>query len=199
MQVPYTGNSAYCYANSLHMCLASVDVDGLPDPGFLECTTIMPFGAGYVHDGPAHIWFPSPIGIDPDEGLGVALENLGWSSESWHGEASDEEAAFEQLGGRLQEGPVLIGPIDMGYLTYDPHCAGKAGADHFVAALTLESDHVLVNDPQGFPLATLSKEDLIHSWRADRIGYTDKAFKCASDSVRRRQSVGRKPSAAPSP
>jgi hypothetical protein len=37
----FTGNGAYCYANALHMELASVARDGagILEPGFLECAT----------------------------------------------------------------------------------------------------------------------------------------------------------------
>jgi len=143
--------------------------------------TVMPFGAGYLNDGSVYLWFASPASIDPDAGLDIAIENMGWSCESWHGEASDKgsdgEQALAQLRQGLQEGPVLLGPLDMGYLTYDPNCSHKAGADHFVVVLRMETDQVLVHDPQGFPLATLSTDDLIRSWRAEKIGYSEHPFK----------------------
>lgn len=181
MHTPYTGNSPYCYANSLHMCLSSAHAEGLPEPGFLECMTIMPFGACYLNDGSAHLWFPSPASIHPDTGLDIAIKNMGWSCESWHGEASGKgsegDQALEQLQQGLQKGPVLLGPLDMGYLTYDPNCSRKVGTDHFVVALRIEADQVLVHDPQGFPFATLSTDDLISSWCAEKIGYNEHPYK----------------------
>jgi hypothetical protein len=49
----YTGNGAYCYANSLYMALreAGAAADELPEPGFIECLTTMPFGTLYLRVG----------------------------------------------------------------------------------------------------------------------------------------------------
>lgn len=83
MAIPYTGKSEYCYANSLHMCLlaAGFAAGELPEPGFLECLTTLPFGSMYerLEDGP--LFFPSPIAMSPDTGLDRALDTLGWSCE----------------------------------------------------------------------------------------------------------------------
>src|SRR5258708_39864081 len=45
MFLSYTGNGAYCYANSLHMSLSSSGADpkDLPAPGFLVSLTGGPF------------------------------------------------------------------------------------------------------------------------------------------------------------
>jgi hypothetical protein len=46
MMLPYVGNGAYCYANSLSMSLlgAGANADELPGPGFLECLTTVLLG-----------------------------------------------------------------------------------------------------------------------------------------------------------
>ena len=76
MLIPYTGKSEYCYSSSLHMCYSSslhmslagagAKVRDLPEVGFLECLTTMPFGTMYLHleDGPL-VFFSAPS-IDPD-------------------------------------------------------------------------------------------------------------------------------------
>jgi hypothetical protein len=46
-----------------------------------------------------------------------------------------------------------------------------AGADHYVVALALEADHLLLHDPAGAPYAVLPVADLLEAWRAERIGY----------------------------
>ena len=79
-----------------------------------------------------------------------------------------------RLRAAIQHSPVLIGPLDMGYLTYNPYAFG--GADHFLVVLTVEHNHVLVHDPKGFPYATLPLEDLLKAWRAERIDYIDEAY-----------------------
>lgn len=54
----FTGNGAYCYANALHMVLASEAPNGddIPEPGFLEGATAMPFGQMFVASDPPMFW-----------------------------------------------------------------------------------------------------------------------------------------------
>ena len=82
---------------------------------------------------------------------------MGWTCRLEQG--GDETGTCQRLRAAIQHSPVLIGPLDMGYLTYNPYAFG--GADHFLVVLTVEHDHVLVHDPKGFPYATLPLEDLL--------------------------------------
>jgi hypothetical protein len=100
------------------MCLlaAGFAAGELPEPGFLECLTTMPFGSMYLRldDGP--MFFPSPCVTSPDDGLDRALDALGWSCELWCGaEGTSGAEAHERLRGALATGPVLVGPVDLGY------------------------------------------------------------------------------------
>jgi hypothetical protein len=173
--LPYVGSGEYCYANSLHMSLlgSGANLDNLPSPGFLECLTTMPFGNTYINA--ARLFFFD--GLDPHQGLTRAIETLGWTCRLEHG--GDEQIALARLRAAIQHGPVLIGPLDMGYLTYNP--AAFAGADHFIVVLAVEHDHVLVHDPKGFPCATLPFENLLKAWRAERIEYVDEAYILRTD------------------
>jgi len=76
----YTGNSAYCYSNSLHMCVTHAGMASVPGVDLLECMTGMPFGAALVKRS-TPMFFPSPAGRTPDHGLTRALETLGWTCE----------------------------------------------------------------------------------------------------------------------
>lgn len=174
MNLPYTGNSAYCYANSLHMCLTHAGMKDLPNAGRLECFTGMPFGATFLAVKPEAMFFPSPASLDPDKGLDVALETLGWTCEVWRGENADE--ALQQLQNALRYGPVLLGPLDMGYLSYDPHHQYKRGGDHFIVVLAIENDFALLHDPQSYPFATLPTVDLIRAWAANELGYATASY-----------------------
>ncbi len=171
MLLSYTGNSAYCYANSLHMSLlgAGVDPKDLPGPGFLECLTGGPFGKLYLRleDGPL-VLFSSPLS-DPDLGLKRAIELLGWECQEWYGEDSQE--ALARLRESVQVAPALIGPVDQGYLSYYPDYQHASGYDHFVVALAVEDDHVLLQDPGGHPCAILPVEHFLEAWRAENIAY----------------------------
>ena len=175
--LPYVGSGDYCYAYSLYMSLlgSGANPDHLPAPGFLECLTTMPFGNTYLNE--AQLFFFD--GSDPHQGLTRAIETLGWTCRLEQG--GDEQSALERLRAAVQHGPVLIGPLDMGYLTYNPNSPFTGGADHFLVVLAVEPDHVLVHDPKGFPCATLPWENLLKAWRAERIAYVDEVYILRTD------------------
>jgi hypothetical protein len=169
----YTGNSAYCFSNSLHMSLAHAGMENLPGVGLVECMTGMPFGVTFLQlETP--LFFPSPATTDPDQGVTCALERLGWRCELWRGD--EEEAARAKLQEAIQEGPVLLGPLDMGFLSYDPSHQHKHGADHYIVALKLEGEMVQVHDPQNFPWAVLPLADLMAAWDGKALGYAKHAY-----------------------
>ena len=150
----YTGNGAYGYANSVHMVLRASGAAPaeLPEPGFIECLTTIPFGTLYLRVGrDLLVYFSSPLAT-PDQGITTALDALGWECrEEREGTA---EAAIERLAEAAGRGPVLAGPLDMGGLGYMPHHAQLSGSDHFVVVLGVEHDRVRMHDPR-FVLAPL--------------------------------------------
>jgi hypothetical protein len=167
----YTGNGAYCYANSLFMALraAGAAAEELPEPGFIECLTTMPFGTGYLRVGrELLVFFSSPLG-NPDKGVTTALDVLGW--ECREERAGTPEAALARLGEAAGRGPVIAGPLDMGALGYLPHHAQLSGSDHFVLVLGLEGDRVRVHDPDGYPYAAIPAAEFLRAWRAERVRY----------------------------
>ncbi|MBV6450432.1 MAG: hypothetical protein MHPDNHAH_01156 [Anaerolineales bacterium] len=169
----YSGNSTYCYSNSLRMCLEQAGMDHLPDTGLIECMTGMPFGATFLQfENP--LFFPNPTPIDPDSGVTRALESLGWTCELWR--SDDADAADAKLREALRQGPVLLGPLDMGFLPYDPNRQHKRGGDHFVVALKLDGEVVQVHDPQLYPFAILPLDDLIRALYAMDLGYAKQAY-----------------------
>ena len=151
----YTGNGAYCYSNSVYMALresGAVAVE-LPEPGFIECLTTMPFGTLYLRVGrDLLVYFSSPLAT-PDQGITTALDALGW--ECREEREGTPETALARLAEAAGRGPVLAGPLDMGGLGYMPHHAQLSGSDHFVVVLGVESDRVRMHDPEGYPYATL--------------------------------------------
>lgn len=172
--LPYIGSGDYCFSNSLHMSLlgSGAPPESLPSTGFLECLTTMPFGYTYFKE--AELFFFS--GPNPDLGLTRAIEILGWTCQLERG--GDEEEAYARLSTAVQCAPVLIGPLNMGYLTYNPNHAYLLGADHYIVVLSIEEDHVLVHDPKGFPCAALPVENLLKAWRAEGmdLGYTNEPY-----------------------
>ncbi|MBA2283845.1 MAG: hypothetical protein H0W02_00025 [Ktedonobacteraceae bacterium] len=185
--IPYVGNGDYCYANSLYMSLlgSGATPDQVPSPGFLECLTTLPFGNAY-RTSTRLVLFD---GFDPDQGLTRAIATLGWTCQLERG--GNEQEALRRLRTACQQGPVLLGPLDMGYLTYHPNASFLGGADHFVVVLEVLLDHVLIHDPKGIPYATLPFDALLQAWRAERISYIDETYTMRAD-FRPLETVSRK-------
>ena len=172
----YTGNGAYGYANSVHMALRASGAAPaeLPEPGFIECLTTIPFGTLYLRVGrDLLVYFSSPLAT-PDQGITTALDALGWECrEEREGTA---EAAIERLAEAAGRGPVLAGPLDMGGLGYMPHHAQLSGSDHFVVVLGVEHDRVRMHDPEGYPYAALPTVEFLRAWKADRVRYAQAPY-----------------------
>lgn len=200
MMTPYTGKSEYCYANSLHMSLigAGADARELSDPGFLECLTTLPFGKEYMRleDGPL-VFFSSPD-VSPVTGLRRAIEALGWTCNEWCGQdgSQDGEEALSRLREGLKSGPVLVGPIHFGYLSYVPGCPYAPEGDHFVVVLAVKDEEVILHDPGGYPFAVIPISDFLLAWRAEHIPYKRGPYIMRTgfrkvDNPSRRQMMGR--------
>lgn len=177
MTVIYSGNSAYCYSNSLRMCLMHAGMENPPSVDLIECMTGMPFGATFLKLEPP-LFFPSPTETDPDEGITRALETIGWTCHLWRGDGADSAEA--KLREALREGPVLVGPLDMGFLPYDPGRTQKRGGDHFLVTLELNDELLRVHDPQLYPFAVLPVADLVRAWNAKDLGYAEHAYSLRS-------------------
>ena len=165
--VPFEGRISYCLAKSLKMLL---DHQGQHFPlPFLESVGTETFGFIYV---------PPPAGIavlgHPYHIAGERmLRRLGFQFDNPSFDAP--EPALAALGAALEHGPVALGMLDMGFLTYDPDCARKRGADHAVVALELRKDAVVVHDPDGYVAVPLPLPDLLRAWKAEGI-YTGKSY-----------------------
>ncbi|MFE7718350.1 hypothetical protein ACFU44_04845 [Nocardia rhizosphaerihabitans] len=160
--VPYRGSGPYCYANSLAMMMGA----DAPDPAVIETVTGSPFGMQLI--GGALPYF-DPYGWTPELGVQDALAALGWTANTLSG--GDADGALGRLTALLAAGPVMVGPIEMGYLRYQPGMNGPIGADHYLIAVGIERDHITVHDPQGYPYARLPLADFMAAWRADSLTY----------------------------
>ena len=70
-------------------------------------------------------------GLNPENGLDFAIPLLGYEySISF---TKSQKDAIAKLKENLKNDWVLIGPVDMSYLTYDPFCKKKKGANHYIA------------------------------------------------------------------
>jgi hypothetical protein len=160
--LPYIGSGPYCYSNSLAMMLG----DRAPTPAVIEVLTGSPFGVQLIS---GRVPLFDPYGWDPDLGLDAAIELLGWTCDASGASSADE--ALDRLRMAVLEGPVLVGPVEMGLLLHQPGAGKPIEADHFLVVLAVESDRVLMHDPHGFPYAVLPLDAFLASWRADSISY----------------------------
>ncbi|WP_341675370.1 hypothetical protein [Niveibacterium sp. SC-1] len=169
---PYIGNGAYCYANSAAMLLAHHGYN--ISPGLLEVLSGVGLGAIYRRD-PAEMFFSDPNGL-PDAGIGKALEILGFSCGGWPRLEEGAAVPFAALENALRDGPVMIGPLDMGLLRYHPHWEWLGGADHYVLITGLNDRVARLHDPDAVPCAVLPRGELAEAWRAEKVVFRSGAF-----------------------
>ncbi|WP_189598821.1 hypothetical protein [Streptomyces pilosus] len=98
-----------------------------PEPAVLETVTGSPFGMQLLG---GTLPFFDPYGWTPEIGVRDALTALGWTARTFSGDDTDD--ALGRLTSLLETGPVMIGPVEMGYLRYQPGKTGPIGADHYL-------------------------------------------------------------------
>ncbi|KID95889.1 RADC family protein, partial [Metarhizium majus ARSEF 297] len=160
----YVGSGPYCYANSFAMVMGPE----APSTAVLEFATCSPFGMQVV--GKELIFF-DPFGWDPTQAFDDMLTAAGWTSKLTIGKDADDALACLQR--ELRQGPVFAGPLEMGYLGYQPGNKGPMGADHYVVVLGIDGDglRLRLHDPHGFPYASIPVSEFLRAWRTDSLGY----------------------------
>ncbi|MYW68787.1 hypothetical protein GTY65_32625 [Streptomyces sp. SID8379] len=174
----YIGSGPYCYANSLAMVLG----EAAPPPAVIEVLTGSPFGFELI-GGTLPLF--DPYGWDPDLGLDAAVSLLGARCARTTGGTAEE--AEERLREACAQGPVLVGPVDMGLLLHQPGTPTADGGDHFVVVLEVEGGMVVFHDPHGHPYATLPVADFLAAWEARTVGYADAPYVMRAGFVQERK------------
>jgi len=128
--------------------------------------TTVPFGFVYLPlDGGGF----AVNGYNPHDGVERALKALQYKFEFKCFESSEEALSFLRVA--LENEPVLIGPVDMEFLVYDPYCKFKKAGDHYLVALNMEEDHITVNDPDGYLHVPIPTTEFVKAWEAEAIKY----------------------------
>jgi hypothetical protein len=162
MNIPYIGKAEYCYSNCSAMLLASIGEDVAPSK--IEVMTGMGVGAFKGRD--SNILF-----FDcwhTDMGVSIALTSLGFEFDE-AASVSPDELPFDELRTILEHGPAILGPVDIGLLTYRPRSRGANGSVHYVLAHGIDDERIYLHDPWGYPFVNISHEDLKEAWEARLI------------------------------
>ncbi|MCY9514971.1 hypothetical protein [Paenibacillus apiarius] len=168
----YQGNGAYCYANSASMLLSTIGEH--VSPSLIEVITGFALGASFSQNG--MIFFDN-CASSPDQGINRAFEILGFHvNEKVCRE--EEQVPLEELRKDLSKSPVMLGPLDMGYLTYLPNHQFLGGCDHYVFALKMNETEVILHDPAGYPFVRLTFAQLESAWKAEKITCSQGSYRC---------------------
>ena len=162
----YVGNGPYCYANSAAMLLDSVGE--AVEPRLLEVLSGVGLGAFWLAE--SQTLFLSGWASMPDVGVSRAFGLLGFQVAE-EVESDGAPMPADALARQLDDGPVMLGPLDMGELPYHPDSRGATGDDHYVLALGVEGDEVVVHDPGGYPSVPIAVDALERAWRAELVPY----------------------------
>ncbi len=167
----YFGDVSLCYSYSLAMALASYGYDFKAD--FLEAIMVMGNGASIVKEDDQHplVFFDNGM---PDLSISHSLKILGFDYEDFYlkdGAEVDLEEIKRKLETFLSNGPVVLGPLDMGHLTYNPNHTILYGVDHFVTVYALDGQYLYLHDPAGFACMKVTFNDIIEAWKAEAIDY----------------------------
>ena len=167
----YFGDVSLCYSYSLAMALDAYGFDFKAD--FLEAIMVMGNGASIVKEDEEHplVFFDNGM---PDLSISHSLKILGFVYEDFYLK-DGAEVDLEEIKGKLEmflsNGPVVLGPLDMGHLTYNPNHTILYGVDHFVTVYALDGQYLYLHDPAGFACMKVTFNDILEAWKAEDIDY----------------------------
>ena len=167
----YFGDVSLCYSYSLAMALETYGYDFKAE--FLEAIMVMGNGASIVNEDEEHplVFFDNGM---PDLSISHSLNILGFDYEDFYikdGAEVDLEEVKGKLEAFMSNGPVVLGPLDMGHLTYNPNHTILYGVDHFVTVYALDGQYLYLHDPAGFACMKVTFTDIIEAWKAEAIDY----------------------------
>ena len=172
----YFGDVSLCYSYSLAMALDGYGYDFKAD--LLEAIMVMGNGASIVKEDDRHplVFFDNGM---PDLSISHSLKILGFDYEDSYlkdGVEVDLEEIKRKLETFLSNGPVVLGPLDMGHLTYNPNHTILYGVDHFVTVYDIDDQYLYLHDPAGFACMEVAFNDLLEAWKAEAIDYKRGAY-----------------------
>ena len=172
----YFGDVSLCYSYSLAMALDAYGYDFKAE--FLEAIMVMGNSASIVKEDEDHplVFFDNGM---PDLSISHSLKILGFDYEDFYlkdGLEVDLEEVKGKLETLLSNGPVVLGPLDMGHLTYNPNHTILYGVDHFVTVYDIDDQYLHLHDPAGFACMKVAFKDILEAWKAEAIDYKRGAY-----------------------
>lgn len=150
------GNMTNCYTQAI----LTVLMDNLSFENLIkfEIASSVPFGIIYKSNDPNRTL---DCYIDPDIGIDRALNQFSIPFEvKYWAKGYDSAEAIENLNDWLEDSPVVLGPVNMGKLTYLPQYNLYSGIDHYIVVTKKSSEGYYVCDPEGVPFTFISKKQL---------------------------------------
>ena len=172
----YFGDVSLCYSYSLAMALETYGYDFKAE--FLEAIMVMGNGASIIKEDEQHpiVFFDNGM---PDLSISHSLKILGFDYEDFYlkdGAEVNLEEIKRKLETFLSNGPVVLGPLDMGHLTYNPNHTILYGVDHFVTVYALDGQYLYLHDPADFACMKVAFNDILEAWKAESIDYKRGAY-----------------------
>lgn len=160
--VPYIGNGAYCWPNATAMLLTQIGED--ISPSLIEVLGGVGLGAFILKESNL-LFFSWEL---PDNGIDNALAILGFEVKTFkYPKKDDTNIPLAKLKEDLKKNPAVVGPLDMGYLNYNPISNYLKGVDHFVLALEMDDKEIKFHDPAEFPFVSLTLDQFKKAWKKE--------------------------------
>lgn len=132
-----------------------------------EAATTVPFGIVHNPDDPFRLF---TCYCDPDCGIEFAFQVLNIPYRIHYSKSPCESReALDVLDEWLEEGNVVLGPMNMEDLMYLPHHNLLQAMDHFIVVCGFESGRYVISDSEGMCLTRLDRDQLVKAWMADKI------------------------------
>lgn len=112
----------------------------------------------------------------PNEELTYTLRKLGFAIKEVL-VPKTEIMPLEELRSDVKKSPVIIGPVNMGFLRYNPNYKFLSGSDHFILAYEPNDKGLFIHDPAGYPFVFVTWDDFTKCWESQHIPYGNKEYR----------------------
>jgi hypothetical protein len=160
----YIGNGKYCWEDAVDMLLRQIGET--ISPPYLEAISGCGIGA-FFDKRTDWLYFNFAI---PNEELTYDLKKLGFSIKDVCIPKTDESPVKELIND-LKSSPIIVGPVNMGLLKYNPNYWFLNGSDYYILLYDCNELGFFIHDPAGLPCVYMSFIDFIRCWKSTNLAY----------------------------